>query len=64
MGPVEKEILYQMFVNHLMKIIKIPRGSGKSFNTIFMNIHLEALKRTNYCLKAIGDSYNFDISFQ
>lgn len=64
MGFKEKEILYQMFVGYLMKTTKIPRGSGKSFNTVFMNIHLEALKRTNYCLMAIDESYEFEISFQ
>lgn len=57
MGLREKETLYRLIVISLMQNIHIPRGYPKNMNTILMNIHNEAVKRTKYCLAALDEDY-------
>lgn len=58
MGLREKEILYRMFTDMLMKSIRIPRGSSsKSMFNVLMAIHNEAVKRTTYCLAALDEDF-------
>lgn len=58
MGLREKEILYRMFTDMLMKSIRIPRSCGtRSWFIALMNIHNEAVKRTTYCLAALDEDF-------
>lgn len=55
MEQKHKEILLEMMTNRLFKAMQIPRGSGKSIETLLWTVRSEAYRRTNYILAAIRE---------
>lgn len=58
MNLLGKKILYKMIFDQLLETTKIPRGNSKSAAMLFMQIHVAAVRKTNYCLAAIGETYD------
>lgn len=56
MNTNQKTILYNLMLIQVMKQYPIARGSGKSLAFWELLLRREAVKRTEYCLAAIGET--------
>lgn len=51
----DKMLLHDMVYENLLKNFRIPRGYAKSPITMFLQMKVETVKRTNYILAAIDE---------
>lgn len=52
----QKEILFKLVAQKVNERIPIPRGTGKSYVSIYIRNYNLAYKQTNYILEAIGET--------